>query len=239
MIWLRLFIAVIALTISSDLSAWGQSQMQVNSPEGFYDCKGVANGTNDRDINQKCCLPSEHTYEPHCGKCFYKKNVCEEDFGCGEPDLVCNKCRYTMTPCESHVQRCGATVVCDKCDYTMTTCETELNQCGAKVDEDNNCCRDDQKKCNRCNGCRSCSLNSHCQNPDGPTDCNPGYSDPHATCPNTYTLSDGQEIWHISHDSHAQVTKYLWSSDISNEQLWCFAHTITRWVCRDGEMAQK
>ena len=155
MIWLRLFIAVIALTISSDLSAWGQPQMQVNSPEGFYDCKGVANGPNDRDINQVCCLPSDHTYEPHCGKCNYVKINCEPQFGCNTPvtkdrrgtccpdnQKVCNQCGYTMQGCESFPGRgCGQIAqgecscdlsikkVCGKCNYTKQGCES-ISGCG-------------------------------------------------------------------------------------------------------------
>ncbi len=158
MIWLRLFIAVIALTISSDLSAWGQpqkqinrnkrgrtissapsasaapqvsapsastqtqpQQMQVNSPEGFYDCKGVANGPNKRDRVGGCCLPSEQAEYP-CFKCKYTPNLCEKQTGL---------CGYAMTPCETQVQKCGATVVCNKCDGTMGGC-------------------------GRCEGCRDC-----------------------------------------------------------------------------------
>jgi hypothetical protein len=187
--------------------------MQVNSPEGFYDCKGIANGATVR-TDCGCGQPASSTYA--CLKC----NDNTSCLGCdgvpfsGKTDQGCGCDNGTRCYGCDDVANSGKTVVCGTCGGTMG-------------------------ECGRCEGCRSCALNSHCQNPDGPTDCNPGYSDPHATCPNTYTLSDGQEIWHISHDSHAQVTKYLWSSDISNEQLWCFAHTITRWVCRDGEMAQK
>ena len=75
MIWIRLFIALIALTISSDLSAWAQTQ--VNSPEGFYDCNGIANGKKVRDRTQykDCCLPSEMVY---CGGCVDHRSFCEK-----------------------------------------------------------------------------------------------------------------------------------------------------------------
>jgi len=183
MIWLRLFIAVIALTISTDLSAWAQpQQMQVNSPEGFYDCKGIANGANkrdgtsfrdcclltemvfcggckdrrsdcekqsvgwcgtgaDKDINQVCCLPSDHTYEPHCGKCNYTKQGCESfpGRGCGQIaqgecscDLsikkVCGKCNYTKQGCES-ISGCGniAQVPRPTVGCPTTRCRTSQN----------------------------------------------------------------------------------------------------------------
>ncbi len=75
MIWLRLFIAAIALTISSDLSAWAQQpKMQVNSPEGFYDCKGVANGENKRDPVNDCCHPTQMVF---CGRCADSRSPCE------------------------------------------------------------------------------------------------------------------------------------------------------------------
>ena len=107
MIWLRLFIALIALTISSDLSAWAQPQMQVNSPEGFYDCKGVANGANKRDPFNGCCLPTQMVF---CGGCVDNRNFCEKQTGvCGMPDRVCDKCNYYMTPCETQLNQCGAT----------------------------------------------------------------------------------------------------------------------------------
>ncbi len=191
MIWLRLFIAVIALTISSDLSAWGQpqkqinrnkrgrtissapsasaapqvsapsastqpQQMQVNSPEGFYDCNGIANGANQRDIEQKCCLPSQQTFAGHCKRCAGKKE-CEDvpQFGCftaATKDINgtccfdnqkdCGKCYYTRQGCESFPGRgCGQIAqgecscdlsikkVCDKCNYTMQGCES-ISGCG-------------------------------------------------------------------------------------------------------------
>ena len=116
MIWLRLLIAVIALTISSDLSAWAQPQMQVNSPEGFYDCKGFANGPNTRDREGGCCLPSQQTEAP----CFR----------CKPPNF-----------CESLLNQCGTTATRDKNDNCcdMTKCETELNLCGATADVDCGC----------------------------------------------------------------------------------------------------
>ena len=156
MIWLRLFIAVIALTISSDLSAWAQPQMQVNSPEGFYDCKGIANGTNQRDIEQKCCLPSQQTFAGHCKRCAGKKE-CEDvlQFGCFtaatkdingtccfDSEKDCGKCYYKRQGCESFPGRgCGQIAqgecscdlsikkVCDKCNYTMQGCES-ISGCG-------------------------------------------------------------------------------------------------------------
>ena len=76
MFWIRLFIAVTALTISSALSAWAAPQ--VTSPEGFYDCNGAASGLNKSDISGGCCLPGEQT----CNKCFYTKLECENEFGC-------------------------------------------------------------------------------------------------------------------------------------------------------------
>jgi len=159
MIWLRLFIAVIALTISSDLSAWAQT-MQVNSPEGFYDCKGIANGANkrdgtsfrdcclltemvfcggckdrrsdcekqsvgwcgtgaDKDINQVCCLPSDHTYEPHCGKCNYTKQGCESFPGRGCGQIAQGECS-----CDLSIKK-----VCGKCNYTKQGCES-ISGCG-------------------------------------------------------------------------------------------------------------
>jgi len=131
MIWLRLFIAAIALTISSDLSAWGQT-MQVNSPEGFYDCKGLANGANERDgtsYSDNCCLPTEMKF---CGACGDHRRTCEKQTGvCGAPDPVCNKC-----------------------NYTMTTCEAQLNQCDttANLDLKGNCCDASRIVCGQCNG---------------------------------------------------------------------------------------
>ena len=132
MIWLRLLIAVIALTISSDLSAWGQT-MQVNSPEGFYDCKGVANGANIRDgtnYSDNCCFRSQMVF---CGACGDHRSFCEKQTGvCGAPDPVCDKCGYTMQGCESD-SRFG-------CNTT------------ARKDTSGTCCFDSQKVCGQCNG---------------------------------------------------------------------------------------
>ena len=198
MIWLRLFIAVIALTISSDLSAWGQpqkqinrnkrgrtissapsasaapqvsapsastqpQQMQVNSPEGFYDCKGIANGANDRDPEGGCCLQSERTEAP-CFLCIYKPNFCDKQTGvcrttttadmnkrcCDAHPFPCNDCnRPTMTFCELQLNQCNTTATpdknnrccsahpspCNDCNRpSMTFCELQLNQCGATAD---------------------------------------------------------------------------------------------------------
>ena len=162
-IWLRLLIAVIALTISSDLSAWAQPQMQVNSPEGFYDCKSIANGRNTRDGRDKCCLPETRV----CDKCDYKKNQCEEVFACDEPAPVCNKCRYTMTPCETQLNQCGATPnvgcgcgnpapnACDSCtgDRSCYGCDGVAKSgktfvCGT--------CGGTMGGCGRCSGCMDC-----------------------------------------------------------------------------------
>lgn len=166
MIWLRLLIAVIALTISSDLSAWAQPQMQVNSPEGFYDCKGIANGANDRDINQVCCLPSDHTYEPHCGKCYYTKQGCEPQFGCDtlankdingtccfDNQKVCGKCYYTKQGCESQ-RGCGnIDTVCGRCG-PMQGCES-VRGCG-NIDTVCGSCTGTMGGCGRCSGCKDC-----------------------------------------------------------------------------------
>ena len=82
MIWLRRFIAIIALFIFSALSAWAQTQ--VNSPEGPYDCTEVANGKKVRDKTQykDCCLPTQMVF---CGGCVDHRTTCEKDpyFGCG------------------------------------------------------------------------------------------------------------------------------------------------------------
>ena len=123
MIWLRLLIAVIALTISSDLSAWAQPQMQVNSPEGFYDCKGVANGANIRDgtnYSDNCCFRSQMVF---CGACGDHRSFCEKQTGvCGTPTTPdrSNRC------CDAHP------FPCNDCNRpSMTFCESQLNQCGA------------------------------------------------------------------------------------------------------------
>ena len=128
MIWLRLFIAVIALTISSDLSAWAQT-MQVNSPEGFYDCKGIANGANTRDREGGCCLPSQQTEAP-CFRCK-PPNFCESKL---------NQCGTTATQ-DKNYRCCDAhPLPCNDCKRpSMTFCERKLNKCGATADRGCGC----------------------------------------------------------------------------------------------------
>ena len=145
MIWLRLFIAAIALTISSDLSAWAQTQ--VNSPEGFYDCKGIANGANIRDRNKTlCCLQGQQV----CNQCFYTKQGCEPQFGC---DTLAKKDIYG-TCCFDNQKDCG------KCYYTKQGCEPQFG-CDtlARKDINGTCCFDNQKDCGKCyytkQGCES------------------------------------------------------------------------------------
>jgi hypothetical protein len=149
MVWLRLFIAAIALTISSDLSAWGQTQ--VNSPEGFYDCKGIANGANIRDRNKTlCCLQGQQV----CNQCFYTKQGCEPQFGC---DTLAKKDIYG-TCCFDNQKDCG------KCYYTKQGCEPQ-NGCGNTA----------EAQCGGCNlgntaasyACGKCGDNTSCLGCDG------------------------------------------------------------------------
>ncbi|MCX6113901.1 MAG: hypothetical protein NTV65_01630 [Proteobacteria bacterium] len=123
MIWLRLFIALIALTISSDLSAWAQTQ--VNSPEGFYDCTEVANGKKVRDRTQykDCCLPSEMRF---CEGCVDHRSFCEKQT---------QVCGTTTTPDKNNLCCSAHPSPCNDCNRpSMTSCETQLNQCGATAD---------------------------------------------------------------------------------------------------------
>ena len=141
MIWLRRFIAIIALFIFSALSAWAQTQ--VNSPEGPYDCTGVANGLKERDKTQykDCCLPTQMVF---CGGCVDHRTTCEKDpyfgcstdatindwrCGCGRPGLVDYNCGCgNPAPGE-----CGCNLsvvkVCGECGYTMQGCES-ISGCG-------------------------------------------------------------------------------------------------------------
>ena len=146
MIWLRLFIAVIALTISSDLSAWAQTQ--VNSPEGFYDCKGFANGANVRDIEGGCCLPSEQTEATHCRRCRGKIG-CEPQNGCGnDAQAECGGCNLGNTAASYACGGCGDNTSClSGCDNkpysTKTTvcgvCDGSFNACGDCSTTDQGC----------------------------------------------------------------------------------------------------
>ena len=111
MIWLRLFIALIALTTSSALSAWA-APLQVNSPEGFYDCAGIANGTTVR-TDCGCGQPASSTYAClRCGdniSCLDCRGVPfgttpKTDCGCGAPASSSYACR-----------RCGDTTSCLDC----------------------------------------------------------------------------------------------------------------------------
>ena len=202
MIWLRLFIAVIALTISSDLSAWGQpqkqinrnkrgrtissapsasaapqvsapsastqpQQMQVNSPEGFYDCNGIANGANERDPVNDCCFRSQMNF---CGRCRDNRSPCEKQSdkwcgtgatnpdqrcGCGLPGLVqvCGVCGYSMRGCESQ-RGCGnIDTVCGRCG-PMQGCES-VRGCG-NIDTVCGSCTGTMGGCGRCSGCKDC-----------------------------------------------------------------------------------
>ena len=154
MIWLRLFIALIALTISSDLSAWAQPQMQVNSPEGFYDCKGVANGANKRDPFNGCCLPTQMVF---CGGCVDNRNFCEKQTGvCGMPDRVCDKCNYYMTPCETQLNQCGATP-----DVGCGCGKPAAGACGCNLSIVNRGCGCGQPAAGAC-GCNLSIVNRGC-----------------------------------------------------------------------------
>ena len=124
MIWLRLFIAAIALTISSDLSAWAQTQ--VNSPEGFYDCKGIANGATVR-TDCGCGAPASSTYAcRRCGdniSCLDCRGVPfgttpNTDCGCGAPASSSYACR-----------RCGDNTSCLGCDGVPFSGKVNTN-CG-------------------------------------------------------------------------------------------------------------
>ena len=147
MIWLRLFIAAIALTISSDLSAWAQT-MQVNSPEGFYDCKGFANGANVRDIEGGCCLPSEQTEATHCRRCRGKIG-CEPQNGCGnDAQAECGGCNLGNTAASYACGKCNDNTSClSGCDNkpysTKTTvcgvCDGSFNACGDCSSTDQGC----------------------------------------------------------------------------------------------------
>ena len=257
MIWLRLFIAVIALTISSDLSAWAQPQMQVNSPEGFYDCNGIANGTNQRDIEQKCCLPSQQTFAGHCKRCAGKKE-CEDvpQFGCftaATKDINgtccfdnqkdCGKCYYKRQGCESFPGRgCGQIAqgecscdlsikkVCDKCNYTMQGCES-VRGCG-NIDTVCGSCTGTMGGCGRCSGCRSCDV-SRCQDPG--TGVNPAYQ-----CSGSDRLGHGVRAVRIDHISPVRGSRYLYSTDPDAEGPLKpgsgFNHSRTNYICNDGNM---
>ena len=260
MIWLRLFIAVIALTISSDLSAWGQT-MQVNSPEGFYDCKGIANGANVRDREGGCCLPSEKTEAP-CFLCNYPHNFCEKQTGvcrttttadmnkrcCDAHPFPCNDCyRPSMTFCETQLNQCGATPnvgcgcgnpapnACDSCtgDRSCYGCDG-VAKSGKTVVCDT--CGGTMGGCGRCGGCLSCSFNWGCQ--DAGTGCNPSYSDPSQACPGSGSIGHGATITRINHGSIVRRTGYLWSTNPYDppEELSCFTQSFQTYTCNDGTL---
>ena len=115
MIWLRRFIAIIALFIFSALSAWAQTQ--VNSPEGPYDCTWVANGLKTIDIKGVCCLPGQQV----CNKCFYTKLECENVFGCGTSAI--NQGCGCANPAPGE---CGCNLsvvkVCGECGGSFNAC---------------------------------------------------------------------------------------------------------------------
>ena len=115
MIWLRRFIAIIALFIFSALSAWAQTQ--VNSPEGPYDCTWVANGLKTIDIKGVCCLPGQQV----CNKCFYTKLECENVFGCGTSAINqgcgCNLPAPGECGCNLSVVK-----VCGECGGSFNAC---------------------------------------------------------------------------------------------------------------------
>ena len=259
MIWLRLLIAVIALTISSDLSAWAQPQMQVNSPEGFYDCKGIANGANDRDPEGGCCLQSERTEAP-CFLCIYKPNFCDKQTGvcrttttadmnkrcCDAHPFPCNDCnRPTMTFCELQLNQCNTTATpdknntccsahpspCNDCKRpSMTPCETELNQCGATAVCGK--CGGTMGGCGRCEGCHSCDV-SRCQDPG--TGVNPAYQ-----CSGSDRLGHGVRAVRIDHISPQRGSQHLYSTDPDAEAPLKpgsgFNHSRTKYICNDGTM---
>ena len=280
MIWLRLLIAVIALTISSDLSAWGQpqkqinrnkrgrtissaplasaapqvsapsastqpQQMQVNSPEGFYDCNGIANGANERDPVNDCCFRSQMNF---CGRCRDNRSPCEKQSdkwcgtgatnpdqrcGCGLPGLVqvCGVCGYSMRGCESQ-RGCGnIDTVCGRCG-PMQGCES-VRGCG-NIDTVCGSCTGTMGGCGRCEGCHSCSFNWGCQ--DAGTGCNPAYSDPSQACPGSGSIGHGATITKIIHTSFQRGTGYLWSTNVGAEQLSCFTQSFQTYTCNDGTL---
>jgi len=211
MIWLRLFIAVIALTISSDLSAWAQpQQMQVNSPEGFYDCNGIANGATVR-TDCGCGQPASSTYA--CLKC----NDNTSCLGCdgvpfsGKTDQGCGCDNGTRCYGCDDVANSGKTVVCGTCGGTMG-------------------------ECGRCEGCSRCSFNWGCQDPAGPPDCNPAYSDPSQACPGSGSIGHGETITRINHTTFKRGTEYLWSTDLGKELLSCFTQSFQTFTCNDGTL---
>ena len=278
MIWLRLFIAVIALTISSDLSAWGQpqkqinrnsrsrsissapsasaapqvsapsastqpQQMQVNSPEGFYDCKGIANGANERDPVNDCCFRSKMNF---CGRCVDNRSPCEKQSdkwcgtgatnpdqrcGCGLPGLVqvCGVCGYSMRGCESQ-RGCGnIDTVCGRCG-PMQGCES-VRGCG-NIDTVCGSCTGTMGGCGRCEGCRSCDI-SRCQDPG--TGCNPAFQ-----CSGSTRLGHGGRAVRITHTSPVRGSGYLYSTNPDAEPPLapggCVNHSRANYICNDGTM---
>ena len=243
MIWLRLLIAVIALTISSDLSAWAQPQMQVNSPEGFYDCNGIANGANERDPVNDCCFRSQMNF---CGRCRDNRNECQRlsavwcgtnadlkdsRCGCGLPGLVqvCGVCGYSMRGCESQ-RGCGnIDTVCGRCG-PMQGCES-VRGCG-NIDTVCDSCTGTMGGCGRCSGCRSCDV-SRCQDPG--TGVNPAYQ-----CSGSDRLGHGVRAVRIDHISPQRGSKHLYSTNPDAEPPLKpgsgFDHSRTNYICNDGTM---
>ena len=261
MIWLRLLIAVIALTISSDLSAWAQPQMQVNSPEGFYDCNGIANGTNERDPVNDCCFRSQMVF---CGGCKDNRRPCEKDlrFGCGTPanpdnngtccfdnQKVCGKCYYTKQGCES-THGCGTSVtdVGCGCGNPKGACGCNLSivdrgcgcgkpapgECGCNLSVVKVCdtCGGTMGGCGRCSGCRSCDV-SRCQDPG--TGCNPAYQ-----CSGSTRIGHGARAVRIGHISPVRGSGYLYSTNPDAEPPLapggCVSHSRANYICNDGTM---
>ena len=182
-----------------------------HSPEAFLDCKQIDFGPNRFDNYGKCCLPSEQN---NCRSCF--NAVTDVGCGCGNP--APNECNS-----------CTGSKACYGCDGVANS--------GKVTDGQGGCCKESERACGRCSGCRGCSLNSHCQNPNGPPACNPGYSDPsNPSCPWNFTIAHGSTLTRITHLSHQQGTGYLWSSNVAGEQLSCFSHSESTWRCNDGTM---
>ena len=173
MIWLRRFIAIIALFIFSALSAWAQTQ--VNSPEGPYDCTGVANGLKERDKTQykDCCLPTQMVF---CGGCVDHRTTCEKDpyFGCGtDATINDSRCGCGRPGLVDYNCGCGNPApVCGKCGYTKQGCES-VRGCGQTAQGECSCDLSIKKVCDKCNytmqGCESISGCGHIAQVPRPT----------------------------------------------------------------------
>jgi len=261
-----LVLGVCSALLMLSCPALAQSGPTVHSPEAMIDCKGIENGANRKDSYGDCCLPGEMIYcgacKDHRSYCEKQTKVCgttttadRAGTCCNDHPSPCNDCgrpSSSINYCERQTGVCNTSATadsrgtccsshpspCNDCSRpSPTQCETALGVCGAPApDSEGKCCLDSQKQCGRCSGCRGCRLNSHCQNPAGDPKCNPGYSDPNASCPYSFTIPHGSTLSRIQHLDHVQGTGYLWSSNVGGELLSCFGHSVSTWRCNDGTM---